>query len=168
VEYAHLFSEKSIPGPVLDLACGDGHNGVFLASRNLKVICCDISRDALNRAARLAAECDVRIEALQVDLERERGNLFRHEDYGAIIVFRYLHRPLIPCLKKALNTGGLMIYETFTVGQTRYGKPSNPDFLLRPGELREWFADWEIIHTFEGIKDNPKRAVAQLVCRKLG
>jgi hypothetical protein len=69
-------------------------------------------------------------------------------------------------MRKALRRGGILIYETFTVEQPKFGKPHNPDFLLRPGELYEWFGDWETIHAFEGIKDNPRRAVAQIVCRK--
>jgi hypothetical protein len=60
----------------------------------------------------------------------------------------------------------LLIYETFTVEQRKFGKPRNPDFLLNPGELLKLFKDWEVIHFFEGIKENPRRAVAQLVCRK--
>ncbi len=60
------------------------------------------------------------------------------------------------------------MYETFTVEQPRFGKPRNPDFLLNPGELLQLFKDWELIHSFEGIKENPRRAVAQLLCRKPG
>jgi hypothetical protein len=86
--------------------------------------------------------------------------------YKGILVFRYLHRPLIPCINKALIKGGILIYETFTIEQPKFGKPHNPEFLLNPGELLEWFKDWEIIHHFEGIKEDPKRAVAQIVCRK--
>jgi hypothetical protein len=69
-------------------------------------------------------------------------------------------------MKKALKKGGILIYETFTVEQPKFGKPHNPNFLLILGELGEWFEGWEIIHYFEGIKDNPKRSVAQIVCRK--
>jgi hypothetical protein len=61
---------------------------------------------------------------------------------------------------------GLLIYETFTAEQPRFGKPRNPDYLLQSGELGHMFADWEVIHSFEGIKENPTRAVAQLVARK--
>ena len=82
------------------------------------------------------------------------------------MIFRYLHRPLISCIKKALKKGGVLIYETYTVWQPQFGKPNNPDFLLKPEELRNWFIDWEIIYYFEGIKENPKRAIAQIVCRK--
>jgi tellurite methyltransferase len=108
----------------------------------------------------------VTIKFWQVDLERKGINPLPEELCGGILVFRYLHRPLIASMKKALKKGGILVYETFTVEQPKFGKPHNPDFLLKPGELHKWFEDWTIIHSFEGIKDNPKRAVAQIVCRK--
>jgi hypothetical protein len=52
------------------------------------------------------------------------------------------------------------------VDQAQFGKPRNPDFLLKPGELMNWFKDWHVLHHFEGIQENPKRAIAQIVCRK--
>jgi hypothetical protein len=82
------------------------------------------------------------------------------------VVFRYLHRPLIPDIKKAVKQGGIVVYETYTVNQTQFGRPRNPAFLLKPGELRDWFSEWEIIHYFEGLQEDPPRAVAQIVCRK--
>jgi tellurite methyltransferase len=168
LEYISLFTDETLPGPILDMASGDGHNGIFLAQRHLPVICCDKSRDTLDRARRLAAEYGVTITLWQVDLEREGIDPLPQESYGGILVFRYLHRPLIPSIRKALRKGGILIYETFTVEQPKFGKPHNPDFLLKPGELHQWFEDWNIIHAFEGIKDDPKRGVAQIVCRKTG
>ena len=105
-------------------------------------------------------------EFARVDLEQDGVNPLPPDTYGAILVFRYLHRPLIPYIKKGLKHGGLIFCETFTIEQPPFGKPRNPDFLLKPGELHGWFQDWEIIHSFEGILENPKRAVAQIVCRK--
>ncbi len=166
VENIDLLLEDILPGPVLDLACGSGRNGIYLARMGLKVTCADLSSEALEKARDLAELHGVEIDLLQVDLEQEGVNPLPPAAYGAILVFRYLHRPLIPCIKKALRRGGLLIYETFTIEQPRFGKPRNPDFLLRPGELVEIFEDWEVIHYFEGVKDNPTRAVAQIVCRK--
>jgi len=166
LDHLSLFTDGTLPGPILDVACGDGHNGILLARKNLEVTCCDKSLEALDRARRLAAEHGVTVEFWQVDLEREGINPLPEEFYGGILVFRYLHRPLIPSMKKALKKGGILIYETFTVEQPKFGKPHNPDFLLGLGELNEWFEGWKILHYFEGIKDNPKRAVAQIVCRK--
>jgi tellurite methyltransferase len=166
VEYVELFLQKTLPGPVLDLACGDGRNGIFLAQNGLDVVCCDISPESLGRAKKLAEANNARIEIWQVDLEIDGPNPLPNDTYGAILVFRYLHRPLLEWIKKALKNDGLLVYETFTVEQPKFGKPRNPDFLLNPGELLQTFGAWEVIHYFEGIKENPTRAVAQIVCRK--
>ena len=166
VDQWSLFEKKRLNGPILDLACGDGHNGIFLATKDLPVICCDVSEEALSRAEKLAAENRVTVALWQVELEAGEMNPLPEDFYEGILVFRYLHRPLIPCIKKALKKGGILIYETFTTEQPKFGKPRNPKFLLKAGELLEWFKDWEIIHHFEGIKEGPKRAVAQVVCKK--
>ena len=166
LDFAHLFSEKTMKGAVLDLACGDGHNGIFLAARGLSVVLMDRSSEALERARKLAEEKGRPVNIRQVNLEKQEVNPLDKDTYGGIIVFRYLHRPLIPCIKKALTDGGTLIYETYTIEQPRFGKPRNPDFLLKPGELRDWFKDWDPIHYFEGIKHDPDRAVAQIVCQK--
>ena len=166
LDHLGLILDRSLPGPVLDLACGDCSNGIFLAQQGLRVVCCDRSRGALDRAKELSAAIGITILSWRLDLEQEGVNPLPQDAYGAVLVFRYLHRPLIPCIKKALRASGLLIYETFTVEQRRYGKPRNPDFLLNPGELLKMFQDWEVIHYFEGVKESPPRAVAQTVCRK--
>lgn len=164
--HAHLFTAPAFSGTVLDLACGDGHNGLFLAQKGLAVVLMDRSEDALQQAETAAQEKKVIVDIRRVDLEKEGVNPLGREAYRGIIVFRYLHRPLIPCIKKALTGGGILIYETYTLEQRRFGKPRNPDFLLKPGELREWFEDWDLLHAFEGIQRDPDRAVAQIVCQK--
>jgi SAM-dependent methyltransferase len=166
VKSQRLFQKDILPGPVLDLASGSGRNGVFLAQKGLQVTCCDRSQQALQQAKELAARKGAAIQVWHVDLEREDVNPLPEDSYGAILVFRYLHRPLIPFIKKALRDSGLLLYETFTVEQRQFGKPQDPGFLLKPGELLRIFKDWEIVHYFEGIKENPTRAVAQLVARK--
>jgi len=166
LDHLNLLTPKTLNGPILDLACGDGHNGIFLAKKGMPVTLSDVSEDALSRAKTLAEETCVKVKLRQVDLEQDGLNPLTQEFFGAILVFRYLHRPLIPCIKKALTRGGILIYETFTVEQPKFGKPHNPRFLLKPGELLGWFGDWKILHHFEGIRENPKRAVGQIVCRK--
>ncbi len=165
-KFAHHFTEQAPPGQILDLASGSCRNGIFLAQKGLKVICCDTSAEALESAKKAAHEQGVDIDIWQVDLERESINPLPEDFFAGIIAFRYLHRPLIPCIKKALKPSGILIYETFTIDQPKFGKPHNPMFLLKPGELLSWFADWEIIHHFEGIIQNPNRAAAQIVCKK--
>lgn len=166
VAHSDLFTPDTIVGPILDLAGGYGHNGIFLAKKGLPVTICDISEEALERARKSALKAGLNVKIWRVDLEAESINPFDEKAYGGILAFRYLHRPLIPCIKKALKEDGILIYETFTVKHTQFGKPYNPDFLLKEGELKDWFKAWNIIHYFEGIQDNPKRAVAQIVCQK--
>lgn len=155
-----------MPGPILDLASGDCHNANYLARWRLRIVACDKSEEALKRGRTMAAKLGVTLKTWQVDLEREGINPLPENSYGGILVFYYLHRPLIPCIRKALNQSGILIYETYTIDQPRFGKPRNPDYLLRPGELRQWFKDWKIIYYFEGIRPDPIRAVAQIVCQK--
>jgi tellurite methyltransferase len=169
LDHLGLLTQTGLPGPVLDLACGDGHNGLFLATKGLPVICCDRSSTGLQQARQLALALGLHVEIRQVDLEpADAGNPLPEDRYGVIMAFRNLHRPLIPCIRKAVKQRGLVLYETFTVDQPKFGRPHNPDFLLQPGELFNWFRDWKVIHYFEGIKRHPRRAVAQIVCQKPG
>jgi tellurite methyltransferase len=163
--FASLLLAEDLAGPVLDLACGNGHNGLYLAGLGAPVILADRSAEALDQARKGAAGKGLPVTFLEVDLETG-ANPLEEEYYRGLLVFRYLHRPLIPCIKKGIRQGGLLIYETFTTRQARYGRPHNPDFLLQPGELAAWFQDWQVLHSFEGLLADPARAVAQIVCRK--
>lgn len=163
--FAPLLMVEDLDGPVLDLACGDGHNGLYLAGLGLPVILADRSTEALDRARKEAAGKALPVTFLEADLETG-ANPLANEHYRGILVFRYLHRLLMPCIQKGIRKGGLLIYETFTVDQARYGRPHNPDFLLKPGELADWFQDWQVLHSFEGLLEGPPRAAAQIVCRK--
>lgn len=165
--FSALLEDESLERPILDLACGTGENGLFLASLDLPVVLADRSSEALQVARRSAEGRGLQVEYWEIDLETG-GNPLPEEHYRAILVFHYLHRPLVPHIRDAIRKGGIMIYETFTIEQPKYGRPRNPDFLLRPGELADWFKDWESIHYFEGLLDDPPRAVAQIVCRKPG
>ena len=167
-EHRRVFLERALPGPVLDLACGGGHNGIYLAAEGLSVVCCDRSQEALERTRELAKEHQVTVNLWQAELETEGANPLPVDFYGGLLVFRYLHRSLIPHIRESLKVGGVLMYETFTVEQPRFGRPKNPDFLLKKGELLGWFEDWEVIDFFEGIREGPQRAVAQIVCRKPG
>lgn len=165
-QYSYLFSDDLRDYPILDLACGDGHNGIFLASRGLSVVLADRSGEALSQARLNAQAARVSVQFWQVNLEHEGINPLEGRIFSAVLVFRYLHRPLVPYIAKSLKQGGILIYETFITEQARFGKPKNPDHLLKPGELLSWFQDWEVIYTFEGIIGVPPKAIAQLVCRK--
>jgi len=165
-DHLSLFTVDLKDIPLIDLACGDGHNGLFLASKGFSVILADRSEDSLKQAGESASFLGVTAALRQIDLEKQDTNPFANDIFSAVIVFRYLHRFLIPHIKNSLRKRGLLLYETFTTEQAQFGRPKNPEHLLKPGELFLWFQEWEIIHAFEGIRENPQRAIAQLVCRK--
>lgn len=160
-KYQHLFTagEQSI----LDLACGHGRNGLYLHGLGLPVTFADYNHDAL---IALQTEHDINAQQCwQVDLETGE-TILPVDKYQAILVFRYLHRPLFAHIKQAVQSGGIVIYETFTTANRQFGRPNRDEFLLQPGELKAEFADWQCLHYFEGIQTNPDRAIAQIVCRK--
>ena len=163
--FAPLLMGKDLKGPVLDLACGRGQNGLFVANLGIPVILADRNPELLEEARKAAEGKGLQVTFWEVDLETGQNPL-KEDHYRAIMVFRYLHRPLIPYIKKGIKMGGILIYETFTSQQPLYGRPYNPDHLLEPAELFNWFKDWEVIHYFEGLQENPRRSIAQLVCRK--
>lgn len=103
---------------------------------------------------------------MQADLEDGRPWPFAGQRFGGIVVTSYLHRPLFPRLAESLAEGGVLIYETFMLGNEKYGRPSNPDFLLRPGELLEAFAGLAVIAFEQGMVAQPKRAVLQRLCAR--
>jgi tellurite methyltransferase len=163
--------------PALDLACGMGRNGLSLLARGITVVFADRDRQSLEQiTTQLESDSFKRQKHLgrtwQVDFEDADTRPLEAESFGAIVVFRYLHRPLLEGIKEAVIPGGLVIYETFTQGQAKFGRPRNPDFLLRKGELKECFSGWTILHYFEGIEhdkaNGERRAIAQLVAEKPG
>ena len=92
------------------------------------------------------------------------------EAYNVVLVFNYLHRPLFKDIKDGVVPGGVVVYQTFTTEQARLGKPTNPDYLLKPDELKDHFADWEILAYRELVgpprRGGADRAVASIVARK--
>jgi SAM-dependent methyltransferase len=121
------------PGrPVLDLACGSGrHSVVFLAAGHPVTA---VDRD-ISGVAYLTDRPG--FNALQTDLESGEPWSLGRSAFGGIVVTNYLHRPFLPDIVAAVEPGGALIYETFAVGNEAFGKPTNPDFLLQPGELLE-------------------------------
>ena len=152
--------------PVLDLACGSGRNGLILAQQGVPVVFADRSVADLEHIERQLTKNGWPGRTWQVDLEQPGSDPLAGLQFSAIITFRYLHRPIFPALLKAVIPGGLVIYETFTTENRRFGRPNNPDFLLKPGEPKAMFRDWQMIFYFEGDLQNPERSIAQLVARK--
>lgn len=149
-------------GEVLDLACGEGRHARALAALGLRVEAVDRDIGAL---AALADTANVGVR--QADLE---GGPWPYAGrcFDAIVVTNYLHRPLFPLLVDALREGGVLIYETFMSGNERFGRPSNPDFLLRPGELLEAFGSLQVVAFEQGEAALPKPAAVQRLCAVRG
>ncbi len=146
-------------GPVLDIACGNGRHARYFAARGHPVEAVD--RDpallaALSGIAGITTRC--------ADLE---GGPWPYDGrrYAGIVVANYLHRPLFPRLLAGLAPGGALIYETFAEGNERYGRPSNPAFLLRPGELLEAVRGRLRVIGYEDLHvSEPRPAMVQRIC----
>ena len=167
-----LFNDFRITGSVLDLACGRGRNGLFLVSHNVPVVFADNNeahlqfiQAALGEASPSAAQSECCLVDFEVD-QGEGRNPLAGKVFDAVMVFNYLHRPLFPAIKEAIRPGGLIVYETFNLEQKKFGRPSNPDYLLQAGELRQAFEGWEIISEFEGEASDPERAISRLIARR--
>ncbi len=150
-------------GRALDVACGRGRHALLLAGAGFRVRAVD--RDAARIAAlsEMAERLGLSVEAEVLDLETGAADLGT-EEYDLVLVVHYLHRPLFPSLVRALAPGGLLLYETFTTAQAARGKPTNPDFLLDPGELVRLAAPLEVLRQREGEFDG--RMVASVAARK--
>jgi SAM-dependent methyltransferase len=144
---------------VLVLACGDGRHTKFLIEKGFDVTSVDINQNALNEVAKISNS-----HVLSADLENGEWP-FAKRSFDGIVVTNYLHRPQFELITNTLNDRGLLIYETFMIGNERYGKPSNPTFLLRPNELNEAFAhSMLILRSEQGHIRFPKEANVQRIC----
>jgi SAM-dependent methyltransferase len=156
VRFADLVSDR---GEVLDIACGGGRHTRFFLERGHSVVAVD--RD-ISGIADLADQ--PRLEAVKADLEGEAWP-FADRSFAAVVVTRYLHRPLLPALVAAVAANGVLIYETFAVGQERFGRPHNPDYLLRPGELLDAVRDHLRVVAFEDVvEEEPSPRALQRIC----
>jgi SAM-dependent methyltransferase len=146
---------------VLDLATGAGRNALFFASRGHSVTAVD--RD-LTRLPTIPG-----IERLQADLEDGSPWPLADRRFGAVVVTRYLHRPLMPRLLDWVATGGVLLYETFMEGHQRFGRPSRPEHLLKDGELLELVRGRFSVTAYEArLISEPQMAMVQrIAARKL-
>jgi SAM-dependent methyltransferase len=160
--WVQRFAPLAPAGEVLDLACGSGRHVRLMTMLGHPVLAID--RDPHALAA--CAAPGVQIE--QHDLENGAPWPYPGREFAAIVVTNYLHRPLFEHLFRALAPGGVLIYETFAAGNGRFGKPSNPDFLLHPGELIEQArlagSDLRIVAYEDGYLTRPKPAMVQRIC----
>ena len=168
VAHAVRLREASRLGVVCDLACGRGRHALAAAELGARVVAIDRSRDALHELGQRARSRALAIHRIRADLETARGIPLRPGSCGAILVFRFLFRPLAPAIVECLAPGGLLLYETFMIHQrdVPYG-PRNPAFLLDPGELRQLFGALEVLSCSEGWSDAPRpEALARLAARR--
>ncbi len=146
-------------GNVLDVAAGVGRNSRWLAAHGYQVEAVDINAEALAAMHGIAG-----ISTKQADLEGAPWP-YAENQFDAIVVCRYLHRPLFPALLSSLKLGGALIYETFMRGHEQYGKPSSANFLLQPGELKSYFAPLSHIAAYEeGLLQASPPAMLQRIC----
>lgn len=146
-------------GSVLDLACGKGRHARAALDAGFTVSAVDVDVSGLAASEKL--------EIIQADLESQ-GWPLAERTFDGVIVTNYLWRPLFPLLRAAVSPGGLILYETFAAGNERYGKPSNPDFMLEEGELARVFGGgFETLAFEQQTETDPAPAVRQrLAARK--
>ncbi len=150
-------------GRVLDVACGAGRHALLLAAAGWDVHAVDGDTEAVDWLSRTAHRLGLPVHVVLADLEAGRVDLGRAR-YDGVLVFRYLHRPLFPALRRALKPGGVLIYETFTTAPAARGRPTDPDHLLRPGELAALVAPLEVLDAHEGDVDGA--SLAAVVARR--
>jgi hypothetical protein len=144
---------------VLDLAAGQGRHTAVLLAASCRVVAVDRDVAALQARFGFDPRCEIKAMDLEDGHPWPLGGGF-----AAIIVTNYLHRPLLPAMPSALALDGLLLYETFMAGNERIGRPTNPDFLLRPGELLAAFLDRLQVLAFEqGVVTMPRAAAIQRI-----
>ena len=148
-------------GPVLDLACGSGRHSIYLLRRGHPVTAADID------VAPLAdIEGEAGLEIVAADLEADAWP-FLGRRFAAVVVTNYLHRPLFPHILAALAPGGLLLYETFAAGNEQFGRPRNPAYLLKRGELLSGiFAGLTVLAYEDLTVEEPRPAAVQRICAR--
>src|SRR6185295_2141185 len=155
-EWVRRWADLVTTGPVLDVACGEGRHAIYFAERGLEVIAVDRDPQVIPG-----------VQFVQADLETGPWP-FAGQRFAAITVTNYLHRPLFPAIEAALAEDGVLIYETFMMGNEKFGRPSNPAFLLRESELLQAFPRLAPMAFEQGYVERPKPAMIQRLCARRG
>jgi len=150
--WSHLAKPQS---QVLDLACGAGRHMKYFQS--LGHFCTGV-----DRSAEALAEASSYGKVIEADMEDGPWPL-SGQTFDVVVVTNYLWRPLMPRILECLAPEGLLIYETFALGHEKFGKPSRPDFLLKPGELLQTCAQLHVIAYEDGYWDQPAKCVQRIV-----
>jgi SAM-dependent methyltransferase len=146
-------------GTVLDVAAGSGRHARWLRGRGHPIVAID--RDIAGLADLMGQDG---VEIIAVDLETGAPFPLAGRSFAGVIVTNYLHRPILPALVAAVAPGGALISETFARGNERFGKPSNPDFLLQPGELLDVVRGRLRVIAYEDLEvATPKPAMIQRI-----
>lgn len=162
--HAGQLREAASLGPIVDLACGRGRHTLACARLGLPTIGIDRDPRLLAQLHSAAAAGGLPLSCVRTDLESGHGIPLVPGSCGAILVFRFLFRPLADAIIEALCPGGLLLYETFTSPQRELeGGPRSDRYLLETGELAQLFPSLETLSLHEGIAE---RATASLVARK--
>ena len=150
----------------LDVAAGAGRHGLWLAERGWNVSFVDAAAEGLEIARKHSLGRNVEVEFVRRDLELVHAAESERwaQQFDLVLVFFYLQRSLFPVLADALKPGGLLLYKTYTDEQRKFGGgPSNPEYLLRPGELLRAFPTLRVLHYHETVTEH---GVAELVATK--
>jgi SAM-dependent methyltransferase len=156
-EWVRRWADLVTRGPVLDLAAGSGRHSILFAERGFEVVALDREPQQIPGA-----------RFVRADLEDGSAWPLQGERFAAIVVANYLHRPLFPTIERALAEDGVLLYETFMVGNEKFGRPSKPAFLLQPGELLQAFRALTPIAFEQGYVERPKPAMIQRLCARRG
>jgi tellurite methyltransferase len=151
-------------GRALDIAMGSGRNAIYLARMGFQVEGVDASREAVEEALARARDEGVSIQTQVEDLDKIP--YLDEEVYELVICFNYLQRSLMPQMKNWVKPGGMLVYETFIIDQSQFGRPRNPDHLLRHNELLHTFRDFRVLRYVEGVVEG-RKAVASIVAQKV-
>jgi rhodanese-related sulfurtransferase len=156
-------------GLALDVGMGEGRNAIYLATRGFDVDGVDADPGAVARARAAARKLGAPIRAIVGNFQ-DGSYIIPLETYNVIIAFNYLHRPLFQDIRDGVVPGGVVVYQTFTIEQARFGRPRDPAHLLQPHELKRVFQDWEILRYRELIgprrTNGEMRSIAGIVARR--
>lgn len=156
-------------GLALDVAMGEGRNAIYLATRGFDVDGVDADPERVARARAAARKLGAPIRATVGNFEDGTYEI-PFATYDVVTVFNYLHRPLFKQIRDSVRPGGVVVYQTFTVDQAQFGRPTNPDYLLKHDELKQVFDGWEILRyrafTGPSRREGVTRAIAGIVAKK--
>jgi SAM-dependent methyltransferase len=146
-------------GSVLDVACGGGRHTALFLDRGNRVVAVD--RD-VSGVRHLSG--DANLQVVELDLETGEPLPFAAHSLAAVVVTNYLHRPILGDLVAMVAPGGVLLYETFAVGNERFGRPRRPEFLLQPGELLDAVRGQLRVIAYEDVVvDDPRPAAVQRI-----